>query len=308
MEKLIDTTYSYIRGFNYFPSNITFLRDVTEMFDEELWKRELGYAKREGANTIRVWFDIDSHMRDPEKFLEIFGNIVEIIRDYDMKMMPVLYNAWLDKWHPFGAIYPQDVYSGERQRHYEYLGSVIGAFGHEEAIVMWDLCNEPYYFGWGEECRKKETEFWLDLISFIRSLNPDQPLTMGTHSVVTHTPECIYEALDVLSCHPYTGWEEDRFDETVEPHVIHANAMGKALVSTETFQGSMDDLRRALCIERCKKTFKEAEVGYIAFQLIEGRMMSARKDWVDDNCAPGDGGYFPFLALDGTPRPGHSLL
>lgn len=310
MERLINDRYSFVRGFNYFPSNVTFLRDVTEMFDENLWMKELGYARIMGANTIRVWFDIDSHMRNQERFLEVFSKILTIIRSYDMKLMPVLYNDWVDKEHPIGAIYPQDIYSGSRKRHYDYLKSVVGTFSQEETIIMWDLCNEPYSseYEWGEELLNKQTDFWLDLANYIHQLKPKQPLTMGTHSFVSRTPECIYKELDVLSCHVYQGWENDTFEETLEPHVKHANEIGKALVCTETFQGSLNDVRRALCIERCKKAFKAANVGYIAFQLMEGKMISARRDWTDDNCAPGDRGYFPFVLLDGTVRENHTLL
>lgn len=308
MEVLKNTQYADMRGFNYMPSNITFLRDVTELFDEEIWNRELGYAKKLGANTLRVWFDIDSHMRDPEGFLKTFKRIVDLIREHGMRMMPVLYNCWLDVDHPFGALYPQDVYASNRERHYAYIEDVVKTFAQEDTIVMWDMCNEPYSFNRIKTDREKETDFWLDLIGLFHKLKPSQPLTMGTHSVVEHTPEVIYEALDVLSCHPYTGWEDDTFLNTLEPHVAHANRMGKALVSTETFQGSLSDETRSMCIERCKAGFKAVKMGYLAFQLMEGRMISARKDWTDNNCSKSDRGFFPFVLLDGTVRDGHSIL
>lgn len=308
MKKLENTKYEYVRGFNYNPSNITFLRDVTEMFDEKIWERELGYAKDLGANTLRVWFDIDSHMRDEENFLTVFGKIIEMIAERGMKMMPVLYNCWVDAEHPFGAIHSQDMYSGNRQRHYHYLKSVLSAFKDEKSIIMWDLCNEPYSFGNDRESVDKETDFWLDLISCFREINPDQPLTMGTHSDVEHTPEAIFEALDVLSCHPYIGWEDDTFADTLAPHVEHANKLGKAILCTEAFQGSLSDEIRSQCIDRCKKAFKGVGMGYLAYQLMEGKMVSARRDWTDLNCKEGDRGYFPFVYLDGTVREGHSIF
>lgn len=308
MEILHNARYSEMRGFNYMPSNITFLRDMTERFDEGIWCKELDIAKSLGANTLRVWFDVDSHMRDPKQFLKTFGKIVELICVRDMKMMPVLYNCWLDAGHPFGALYPQEIYGGQRARHYAYLQDVVGAFSHEETILMWDLCNEPFSVAWTPGNREKERDFWLDLIACFREINPSQPLTMGTHSVVEQTPEEIYEALDVLSCHPYSGWENDTFMDVLQPHVAHANQMGKALVCTETFQGSLSDETRSLCIARCKEAFKAVKIGYLAFQLMEGNMISARRDWTDKNCMPGDRGFFPFVLSDGTVRKGHSIL
>lgn len=308
METLKNIKYADMRGFNYMPSNITFLRDVTDKFDEKIWNTELDYAKKLGANTLRVWFDIDSHMRDRENFLAVFKKIVELIGQRDMKMMPVLYNCWLDTEHPFGALYPQDIYSGKRERHYNYLKSVVGTFANEDTIIMWDMCNEPFSFLGSVARAELEIEFWQDLIAFFRKINPSQPLTMGTHSVVHLTPESIYEALDVLSCHPYEGWEKDAFVDTVLPHVEHANKMEKALVCTETFQGSLSDETRSLCVNRCKACFKELKVGYLAFQLMEGNMISARRDWTDENCMPGDRGFFPFVLKDGTVREGHSIL
>ncbi len=308
MEVLNNTKYADMRGFNYMPSNITFLRDMTEMFDEKIWNTELDYAKKLGANTIRVWFDIDSHMRNPKQFLAVFAKIVVLIGKRGMKMMPVLYNCWVDAEHPFGALYPQDIYAGKKDRHYDYLKSVVDTFSQEDTILMWDMCNEPYSFRGSLARIENETAFWLDLIAFFRKIKPSQPLTMGTHGAVNVTPECIYEALDVLSCHPYAGWENDTFAETIAPHVAHANQMDKALVCTETFQGSLSDETRSLCIERCKKEFKAVKMGYLAFQLMEGNMVSARRDWTDENCMPGDRGYFPFVLLDGTVRKGHSIL
>lgn len=308
MEILQNTKYADMRGFNYFPSNITFLRDMTERFDETVWCRELDIAKELGANTLRIWFDVDGHMRDPEHFLGVFAKIVELIKARGLKMIPVLYNCWNDKGHPFGSLHPQDLYEGTRERHYPYLQDVVGTFAQEETILMWDMCNEPYSFNWNQLSKDRETAFWLDLIDCFRKVNPSQPLTMGTHNVVEHTPEVIYEALDVLSCHPYMGWENDTFADTVTPHVVHANEAGKALVCTETFQGSLSDETRALCIERCKKVFKATKTGYLAFQLMAGCMASARRDWTDLNCMPGDRGYFPFVLEDGTVRPGHSIL
>lgn len=308
MEVLQNVKYADMRGFNYMPSNITFLRDMTERFDENTWCRELDIAKALGANTLRIWFDVDAHMRNPEHFLAVFAKIVERIRERDMQMMPVLYNCWLDKGHPFGALYPQDIYQGVRDRHYAYLQDVVGTFAQEKTILMWDMCNEPYSFNWNQLCKDKETDFWLDLIACFRKVNPSQPLTMGTHSTVENTPEAIYEALDVLTCHPYAGWENDKFLDTLLPHVVHANKMGKALICSETFQGSLSDETRSLCIERCKTALKATKTGYLAFQLMEGCMTSARRDWTDLNCMPGDRGFFPFVLSDGTVRPGHSIL
>ena len=88
---------------------------------------------------------------------------------------------------------------------------------------------------------------------------------MGTHSRVEHTPESIYEALDVLSCHPYSGWENNTFGETLAPHVVHANQMDKPLVCTETFQGSLSDEIRSRCIQVCKQGLKAVSMGYLAF-------------------------------------------
>lgn len=49
METLQNTQYAAMRGFNYLPSNITYLRDVTEMFDRQIWEKELDIAKKHGS-------------------------------------------------------------------------------------------------------------------------------------------------------------------------------------------------------------------------------------------------------------------
>lgn len=320
MSSLVNTNYQQIRGFNYIPSYAYILNDIMDHFEEGVWDREFGYAKMLNANSLRIWVSSVSFHRDIPLFLERFTKILDIAEKYNLTIMPVLYNRWSNLDFPFGQLNYFDVIASKQPRleHKKYIKEFVSFFRHDRRIIMWDMCNEPFLYLWEsvgiddiqlvDLLNKKEIGFWELMVSYFREADASQPLTFGTGFPVDNKLSKVYELEDVVSCHPYSGWWDNGYEEEVQGYIELANRLGKPLVCSETCQGSLDDAIRSECVEKSLHTLKSHNIGWYAWLLCEGEIVSARRDRTDNNAKPGDRGYMSFVLKDGTIRSGHEII
>ena len=316
MEKIANNPYAYIHGANYIPSYALCLNDVMDHYNEEIIARELGWAHEVGFNSVRMWFSDTSYIRQPGTFLSQMEQILNILSAYDMTLMPTLFNRWVDPRFYFGqldlTVAIGEVYDTKRK----YIRDVVSAFGRDPRILMWDLCNEPFSYGWIyntddallQQLYPREVRFWKQCIEVFRDAAPSQPLTMGFMDPTDANIDEVCRLCDVISCHTYLGWTDDTMQPRVEANIRYSNRLKKPLINTETCQGSLDDATRAICIERTLDVMRQAELGFYVWQLCSGEMVSARRDRTDPNCAPGDSAYMSFLQWNGKLRPKHEVV
>jgi hypothetical protein len=316
MSGLVKDEYKKIRGFNYIPSYAFTLNDVMDRFDENTWQQEFGYAKKLNANSLRIWFSKESFSRNQDCFIRNFEKILCLAEKCHLTIMPVLYNRWVDRNYPFGQLDLTEVINEMGEEHGRYVSRVISAFKDDPRIVMWDLCNEPFSYqeAFGDmelvkKLKEYETKFWNTCINVFRGINPIQPVTLGFHGPVSNTPEELYDRVDVISFHPYLGWEDKGYEELILSYVQLANRKMKPLLCTETCQGSLNNNTRRLCVHNCLNALLKFNIGWYVFQLCSGEMVSARRDRTDLNAKDGDRGYFPFIHhTDGSIREGHEII
>jgi len=314
--ELIHKDYVNVRGFNYMPSYSFVLNDVMDSFNEQTWDREFGYACELNANSLRIWVSSVSFHRNPKRFISSFQTVLALAEKRGLSILPTLYNRWVDTLYPFGQLDLAHVIAPQPpgNEHVKYVTQMVSAFRSDRRILMWDLCNEPYCFdnieegNFKDELKCRETVFWKMVISAARDAQPSQPLTMGTCGAVDHNAMEVYDLEDVISMHPYAGWWNDDYEKEVDTHIKFANEKGKPLICTETCQGSLDDAVRQECITRSLGILKRKGIGWYAWQLCAGEMVSSRRDRTDANAKPGDRGYMCFVLEDGTVRPGHSIV
>ncbi len=319
MTQLVDTTYSGVRGFNYVPSYAATIWDVVDRFDAAAWDRELGWSKRFGTNALRVWCDHLSFQRDEEHFLATWRRALELAERHDLRLMPTLANRWVDPSWQFGQLEYLCVLSGAPFAEYRrYLTTFVEAFRDDPRILMWDLCNEPFFpivtpelefAPPGEELQRAELEFWRGVAEVVRAARPSQPVTIGVHELEGCMPDAIHELVDVISFHPYGGWWDGGavFERTCDRFVELANRLGKPLLCTETCQGSSDDDTRREIVAFSLRALEQRGIGWLAWQLMAGRVVTGRWDRTDLNCRPGDASVMYFVAPDGSTRPGHDV-
>ncbi|MCX5841388.1 MAG: cellulase family glycosylhydrolase [Deltaproteobacteria bacterium] len=308
--------YQHIRGFNYMPSYAFILFDVMDRFDVRVWDKEFGYARNLNANSLRIWVSSVSYHKDPTGFLRNFEKILLLANKHDLTIMPTLYNRWVDATYPFGQLELAHVLAPQpaHNEHRTYVMQFVSAFRFDPRIIMWDICNEPYGYAYisdaslKQELRKRETSFLQMVFAAARDADPSQPLTIGTCGATDHNDPEIYDLPDVLCCHPYAGWWNDQYEKEVDSYIDLANRKNKPLLCSETCQGSLDDHVRVECIKNSIGVLKKKGIGWYAWQLCAGEMVSARRDRTDNNAKPGDRGYMCFVLEDGSLRPGHEII
>ena len=143
---LNNNPYSEVKGFNYWPSYAMVLNDVMDRFDLEIVKRELKGAQNLGASCVRVWVSNVSWQRSAPRFLSDFRALLSAAESYGILVMPVLFNRWVDTDYPVGELDLTTVMMPLSGANREYLRSFLGEFRNDSRILMWDLCNEPFYY------------------------------------------------------------------------------------------------------------------------------------------------------------------
>jgi endo-1,4-beta-mannosidase len=320
--QLSNQKYTHIKGFNYVPSNAATIWDVIDRFDAQLWDRELGYAKRFGSNALRVWCDHLSFQRDERQFLDRWREALDLAEAHGLQLMIAMANRWIDRNWQFGQIDYASVLAGAPTEGYQqYLHDFVDEFKDDPRVLMWDLCNEPFSafivprpdsldeMVMSEDRKQAELEFWRHCATTVREAEPSQPITIGLHPMSQLVPEGIHDVVDVISCHPYTDWWDggEGFARTCDTYVELANRLGKSLICTETCQGSLDNRTRTEIINVSLRELEQRQIGWMAWHLMAGRIVTGRWDRTDLNCRPGDRSVMYFVEEDGTTREGHGL-
>lgn len=308
--------YSHIRGFNYTPPYAYVVNDIMDRFSASVFEKNFAVASEIGANSLRIFFSSESYFRNKRVFLKNFEKILSIAETNGLTIMPVLFNRWTDYGYHVGQLDLSSVlYSEVSDSLLGYVKDFLSAFRGDRRIVMWDLCNEPFFpvidddKALWEAIKKRECAFWRRIIGEARGVGDETlPLTMGFGGPPENTPEELFGLVDVIGMHPYADYDGDGFVSFVKQFEAIGEKYGKPLLCTETCQGSLDDGVRSRCIDLSLGKLTQMGYGWYAWTLFAGRMTSARRDRTDLNAKAGDRGYFPFVMEDGSFRPGHEIV
>ncbi len=299
---------SQVRGFNYSPSYCTTLYESWDNFDAKIWRTEITRGKKyfPRFNALRIWLDWNPYLRNPSSFVHNLGIVLDICGEFGIKLIPTLFNRWHDFTYDFGGIYYDHLLDRNFERFDRYLNDVIGTFKNDSRIGMWDLCNEPQHWDKRNPFHQIEVD-WLEWVARrIRRIGASQPITIGT--MWSTNVEWVVDLCDVISFHPYAEWWNEGFVRLCDWAVEFAKIKNKPLIATETCQGSLDDKRRVEIIHRSLGPLKERKIGWCAWQLHGGRMISGNRRITDRNCKPGDQSYMAFIEPDGSLRQGHEAF
>ncbi len=176
----------WIVGCNFLPS--TAVNDVemwrAETFDAATIRRELGWAHDLGFNTVRVFLNYVVWEADTSGLKNRFDQFLTIADKQGIRVMPILFD---DCFKPEPRVGKQDepvpgVHNSQWVRSpgvrraadqtgwpmlEKYVKDMVGTFGQDRRVVIWDLYNEP-----------ATTSLPLVEATFrwARETNPDQPL------------------------------------------------------------------------------------------------------------------------------------
>jgi hypothetical protein len=262
----------WLVGANFVPSNAINELEMFQAatFDPAINDKELGMAESIGMNTVRVFLQDQLWQQDAKGFTQRLDTFLGIAAKHHIKPLLVLFDScWESDPHlgpqhpPIPGIHNSGwVQSPGKSRLLDrsvepqlqaYVVGIVGAFGHDDRILGWDVWNEPDNRGGDkvEDVAAKVARVNVLLpqaFAWARSVHPIQPLTSGVWkdnwddpAKESETTQIQLRESDVISFHNY-GWPEE-----FESRIKSLQKQGRPILCTEymargagsTFDGSL---------------------------------------------------------------------
>jgi hypothetical protein len=237
----------WIVGVNYVPKSACNTTEFwsAETFDEKTIDRELGWAKSLGFNTCRIFVQYLVWKNDPDGLKKRLERFLEIADKNGQSVMVVLFDDCsfgdppqnephlgkqrdpipgmiLPSWTPspgLKAVTDRNAWPDLER----YVKDVVGAFGQDRRVLVWDLYNEPGNSGMGN----KSLPLVEATFAWAREAKPAQPLTMSPWGAPPEISNRMIELSDVVSFHCYSNYEGLR------AAIARYKAFGRPVVCTE---------------------------------------------------------------------------
>lgn len=221
-----------IVGCNYLPRTAVNMTEMwqKETFDPKTIDQELGWAQTAGYTSIRVFIQYLVWQHDPEGLKERIDAFLAIADRHRLGVMLVPFcdcafsgrEPYLGKqddprpgvpnggWVPspgLKRVVDRQAWPGLEA----YIRDLVGRFGRDRRVLIWDLYNEPGQAGLGEQ----SMPLLAAAFRWARDMKPQQPLTAG---VWTHFHNRMslaqFELSDIISFHTYL--KQDQVVEQIE--------------------------------------------------------------------------------------------
>jgi len=296
-------------GFNFVPS--TAVNDTelwqAESFDLKTMDRELAWAEGLGYNSCRVFVQYIVWHQDPAGFKQRFEQFLALAASHGLTVMPVLFDdcAFDANRDPYlgkqddplpGTSNARWVPSPGLKRVTDqaawpdlqtYVKDMVGSFGHDPRILLWDLYNEPGNSGMGN----KSLPLVEAAFEWARQAAPDQPLTVGVWGGTPELSAKQLELSDIVSFHFYGD------HAGMGARIAEYQRHGRPVVCTEWMARTL-----GAKYETELPLFKDARVGCYNWGLVNGRTQ-CQYPWGSPKDAPEPTVWFhDLLRRDGSPK------
>lgn len=314
--------YKDIRGFNYQPSYARTGFEAWSLFDEEVVAKELALGKAyfPKINTIRLWLSFDEFRLNEDVFADKFEACLQICDKLGMRVVPVLFNRWHDDMQDWGGLYIDQIITnsnhgyGCENRFDAYIEKIVAAHKDDARILLWDTCNEPFYYGKNEFTdiiRPYEAAWLRKIYAMCKDAGAVQPVSVSSLFPSREVLTDVADISDVFLLHPYFFSPKEEL-LSVESCVAElkelksvATEYGKPVLTSETCWGSFDDDRRAEMVKRTLWAHRECGIGYIAHALWYSRVPDLH---TQEDGPVGNAENLCFINKDGTIRKGHEVF
>lgn len=315
----------WLIGANYTPRTAINQLEMwqEETFDPETIDQELGWASELGFNSMRVYLHDLAWKVDPEGFIQRVEEFLDIAESHDIGIMFVLFDG---VWHPYPEAGEQpepephvhnsgwvqgpsiDVLSDTTQWGYleEYVKDVIGHFGEDERVQIWDIYNEPdnnNVRAYGDINLDNKFEHSLRLLkrsfTWAREVNPGQPITSGLwHGEWSDTDSMsemdifMVENSDVITFHCYEG------PEVMKERIQALKRYNRPLLVTEYMARP-----RESTFENELPILRDHNVGAYNWGFVNGKTQTIYPwdSWDKEYTSEPDPWFHDILRKDGTP-------
>lgn len=301
----------WLRGFNFVPSTAGNDTEIwsAETFDAPTIDRELYLGKSLGFNTLRVFMQFLVWKADPkgmkermERFLDIadkhglstvftlfddcaFGDPLQS-EPYLGKQRNPIPGMILSNWTPSPGL--KEVVDRSAWPNLErYVKDIIGSFGRDGRVLMWDLYNEPGNSGMGE----KSLPLMKAAFGWAREMHHEQPLTCGVwNEDLTGIKDAQLALSDVISFHAYVNYA------AMLKRIEEYSALGRPVICTEW-------MSRLLGGNWATDfpLFKRHRVGCLSWGLVNGRSQAQFPWWSKPNAPEPKVWFHDLLHPDNSP-------
>jgi hypothetical protein len=311
----------WLLGCNFTPSTASNQLELwqTETFDPDTIGRELGWAAGLGMTSIRLFLHDLVWVVDGSRFLDRIDRVLDLAAGHGISVMPVLFDGIWDpdprpgpQRAPRPGVHnstwvqgPGAAVVADRSRWPSlrgYVEAVVGRFGDDERVVVWDLFNEPdspnpVYLRRDPRHKRRLIADLVDQVwDWAAAVDPSQPLTVGVYEFPDHHAErasrvarIALERSDVVSFHSYAG--RDGLVRAIDS----LSEIGRPLLCTEW-------MARPTSPVSLVEVLRHRHVGAFCWGLVDGRSQTKYPwtSWV--RRAPTDRVWFhDLLHPDGTP-------
>ncbi|GAP72274.1 glycoside hydrolase family 5 [Candidatus Symbiothrix dinenymphae] len=300
---------AWILGCNYVPS--TAVNDVemwqAETFDPATIDRELGWAKKWGINSVRVFLNYVVWEADAEGYIKRFEQFLGIAAKHGISVMPILFDdcnfsggiatvgkqpepepcVLLGEWvsSPPRAL-RDDIASFPKLK--AYVQGMVKPFRKDKRIIAWDLYNEPYN-NFNFEPQGETHPLMEQTFVWVRELKPLQPLTVCAWASFDHPmTKRMLQLSDVVSFHGYDA------KKGMENKIKICSEYGRPIICTEWMSRPGSPAASILPV------LKEKNVGGYLWGLVNGRTQ-ANFEWGSTSAKPkGEPWKCDLMHNDGT--------
>jgi len=267
-------TVGPIRGANYLPTTAATTSDVwsraqrrvsmwqPQGFASESIDREFGWARGAGYNSLRVFLDYPEWKADSDGFRQRMDAVLATAEKHGMRLGCVLLRGV--SFERSGA---EERIPGETDRSdwlelEEYVKDVVGRFGDDDHVLMWDMYNEP------DNLPLVEAMF-----TWAREVQPSQPLTTGVWALFdSDMSKRIMELSDIVSFHAYDP------PDGVRVKIEQTEVYGRPIVCTEFLRRQAGNTFAAVL-----PIFAEHEVGWYNWGLVAQKLPAFWGSQQDDS-------------------------
>lgn len=278
-------------GCNFIPSTAVNQLEMwqAETFDPRTINRELGYAASIGMNIVRVYLHDLAWTQDPSGFKARIDTFLTIADRHGIRALPVIFDdCWNDNPHTGtqpapvpgvhnsgwvkspGSSVVNDSSAWERLE--RYVKDILGTFGDDQRIALWDLYNEP---GNGEQ-DAKSLPLLAMTFTWARETSPSQPLTAGLWYNNAQLNKLQLEMSDIITFHNYND------TLSLAAQIADLKSHGRPIICTEWLRRAGKSIPQTHL-----PIFKRENVGCINWGLVSGKTQT----------------IFPWGSKPGTPEP-----
>jgi len=242
--------YSGIHGANYCIADGHHLEHWLN-YDPKVTVRDLDYAKKVNINQVRVFLSYAAFQTNQAAFRRNLTDLARACQARGIGLMPVV--SYKAEMFNEPAPYPQSR---------AWVKELISTIGHEPALVIWDVFNEPDYppTHTNRQARIAYARVMAGIFRELDTRRPRTPVTIGF--TFEKTMEENADAVDVLSFHDYSPTRGE-IRSNITAAAAFSAKVKKPVINTE-----IGCTGRANPYDVAIEEYSKAQVGFYVWELM----------------------------------------